>query len=383
MKKRPPYFQRLLPGLFAAVLLTGCPGPEPNELPTCEINSPKDGSVFTPDDVINLQFTAWDTDGEITAAEVYLNQYLITTLDNSQNQYSIGLAEYNTGEYLLKVIVRDDGGGEVIELVDLTIILALDTFTDPRDGHIYRIVKIGNQTWMADNLAYLPSVDPIDQLSATEPRFYVLNYSGMNVQEAMEQEAYARQGALYNWQAALIAAPEGWHVPSHSEWMALEAFIASENEECELTEAEGFDTEDGTCFIFRSWACMTSYLSHTSGWSCEANGRNTYGFSLCPCYPNMGYKIDPSKCQKEGSWWTSTQADYDENEIWIRQIVSPDPNFRSNQLNPKTGVSLRFIKPGYEGMESLIHMGIPSNDNFISSQMNPGAGLSIRCIKND
>ena len=28
------------------------------------------------------------------------------------------------------------------------------TFKDPRDGHTYRIVKIGNHHWLAENLTY-------------------------------------------------------------------------------------------------------------------------------------------------------------------------------------------------------------------------------------
>jgi hypothetical protein len=38
------------------------------------------------------------------------------------------------------------------------------TFTDERDGREYKWVKIGDQIWMAENLAYVPYVCAPDSL---------------------------------------------------------------------------------------------------------------------------------------------------------------------------------------------------------------------------
>ncbi len=42
------------------------------------------------------------------------------------------------------------------QLVDLPYI---GMFKDTRDNNLYKTIKLGTQTWMIDNLRYLPSVD--------------------------------------------------------------------------------------------------------------------------------------------------------------------------------------------------------------------------------
>jgi len=74
-----------------------------------------------------------------------------------------------------------------------------DSFTDPRDGKIYKTVKIGDQWIMAENLAYKP----------VQGNFWAYNNDSSNV---------AIYGYLYDWETAKNIAPEGWHLPTLEEW---------------------------------------------------------------------------------------------------------------------------------------------------------------------
>ncbi|KUK98723.1 MAG: Uncharacterized protein XE08_0452 [Parcubacteria bacterium 32_520] len=101
------------------------------------------------------------------------------------------------------------------------------SFVDSRDGQGYSIVKIGNQTWMGENLRYLPSVSSPGSGSKYTPFYYVNGYTGTNVLEAQKTYNYNKYGVLYNYSAALTACPPGWHLPSDQEWYELEKYLST------------------------------------------------------------------------------------------------------------------------------------------------------------
>lgn len=77
------------------------------------------------------------------------------------------------------------------------------SFTDPRDGKVYKTVKIGDYWMMAENLAFKPETG----------NYWAYNNDESNV---------AIYGYLYDWETAMNVAPEGWHVPSRTEWMRIQ-----------------------------------------------------------------------------------------------------------------------------------------------------------------
>ncbi len=91
--------------------------------------------------------------------------------------------------------------------------------TDADENH-YAVVHIGTQTWMAENLAYLP-------ISVTDPTI------GLESEEDWENKTTPycyvydknKYGVLYNWHAAMLAAPIGWHLPSDDEWTVLSDYL--------------------------------------------------------------------------------------------------------------------------------------------------------------
>ncbi|MCX6227511.1 MAG: hypothetical protein NTV01_22705 [Bacteroidia bacterium] len=88
------------------------------------------------------------------------------------------------------------------------------TFKDSRDNQEYSWIRIGEQIWMSENLAWFPAVNPSANESETSPYYYIYGYQGSVVADAKATTNYTSFGVLYNWQAAKNACPSDWQRPT-------------------------------------------------------------------------------------------------------------------------------------------------------------------------
>ncbi len=157
---------------------------------------------------------------------------------------------------------------------------------DERDGHTYRTVKIGEQTWMAENLNYAYTGVPY--------KFEVLGkaYTSDSISWCYNDSAEycARYGRFYTWSAVMDSAgttkgcrggymatcskkypfrsvcPEGWHLPEKEELGTLVASVGGEK-------------------------IAGKKLKSTYGWENDENGTDEFGFSAFPAGQRSVYGL--------------------------------------------------------------------------------------------
>ncbi len=204
--------------------------------------------------------------------------------------------------------------------------LSQTTVTDV-SGNVYKIVKIGNQIWMAENLRTerYRNGDEIEQLSSSR---YWLEISTLSIQEkAWENHNPAmcyydnikqKDNALYNWYAVVDdrgICPTGFHVPSSDEYN-------------ELISYTGNDT--------------TAVKKLKSNTSWVINGNNLSGFNA----KAVGIRYGDANFGDKGeftSFWTDS---YSINDVWIypESFNLSVPLNVSSALVINTGYSVRCIK---------------------------------------
>lgn len=217
---------------------------------------------------------------------------------------------------------------------------ASGTFIDSRDNHEYKWVKIGEQIWMAENLAYLPEIHKFDNRSDTETRYYVTEYYGTDLIAAKETENYKTYGVLYNWPAACEVCPSGWHLPSDDEWKEMERTIGIDEKFLDLWMDD------------RRGAGFASKLKSTKGWygisygEMYGNGTDDFGFTALAGGYASGVLVPPGE---DGYWWTSTNEFHEntnttEEYPWARNLNYYFTYVDRRFFDKKFGFSVRCIK---------------------------------------
>jgi len=165
------------------------------------------------------------------------------TLSYGEHSLTFNKVDYSE----LNQSITIDGSKEEFRYYLSKILPDKGSFTDRRDGKIYKWVKIGNQIWMAQNLNY-----------KTENSWCYDN-------KTSNCDTYGR---LYNWQTAVRACPSGWHLPSRKEWTKLKEFLGGKS------TAGGKMKEAGTAH----WASPNTGATNSSGFTAlPGGGRYKYG----------------------------------------------------------------------------------------------------------
>ncbi len=109
-----------------------------------------------------------------------------------------------------KTIFPEDGALLDSSIKDSLYIGNYGTFKDERDGKVYQWVRVGDQVWMAQNLAYKAQ-------------------SGCSPFRWKKRKA-EKEGYLYDWETAQKVPPKGWHLPSDDEYKQLITYVGGTNQ---------------------------------------------------------------------------------------------------------------------------------------------------------
>ena len=205
-------------------------------------------------------------------------------------------------------------------------------------------IQIGSQIWMCKNLDvdHYRNGDSIPEVrdTAVWSKLTTGAWCYFNNDPAMGKI----YGKLYNWYAVddrRGLAPDGWHVPSDSDWKELEMYLGMSKSEADNTYFRGtneggklkstgtIDTGNGL------WLTPNFEATNCSGFTGLPGGMyylesKTYNFYNLNIY---------------GYWWSSTE--YSLSTAFIRSLAWDRSGIgRYNDKSKGTGLSVRCLKGG-------------------------------------
>ena len=304
--------------LFILILIqVGCVKDEPAMESPVIITNLSDGDAFERGSLITIHIDIEENQtGIITEVAIFINNREVSAAQDFPCYYEWNSADEETGYHILRLTSTDSDSNLYsdeysIRLYDMNRqpCPGAETVTD-WDGNRYNTIQIGDQCWMKENLKAIHYADgtPLVDGNGTAASRYdtTTKYYFIYNDDTSYIETY---GLLYIWKAAVNGysseldlnpsqiqgvCPDGWHLPSDSEWKELEMYLGMSQEEANDrdwrgTIEGGMLKETGTSH----WAFPNRGSTNESGFTALPGGNR----SIIGEYEHLG---------ERGSFWTST-----------------------------------------------------------------------------
>jgi uncharacterized protein (TIGR02145 family) len=171
---------------------------------------------------------------------------------------------------------------------------ATGLLTDPRDGQVYRTVRIAGLVWMAENIAFKPK-------AAGAWRYR---------DDSMTAKRY---GLLYDRATASNVCPPSWRLPTYDDLTALQNALGP---------------------------TAGRKLRATQGWDDGGNGTDDIGFASLPA----GSRYGGGAFANLGgftAWWLD--ADFGPTESFALTLSARREDVYADRFNPTRGLSVRCV----------------------------------------
>jgi hypothetical protein len=165
-----------------------------------------------------------------------------------------------------KIIIRGSGRQAIVDAVNDTIVVTKAGYWSARtpitsymmsgisitisdtsgsiqdtNGNVYQTVVIGGRTWMRENYRCTRLSDTAEAAKNSNYMLPIFDsqdnntdwanmttYAGCYYNDIYNSDSVKKYGILYNWRGAMaVAVPDGWHIPSDTEWGVLYTALAA------------------------------------------------------------------------------------------------------------------------------------------------------------
>ena len=216
------------------------------------------------------------------------------------------------------------------------------------DGNSYDFITYGNQAWTQENAQIETYTDGTSIPQVTDNT----EWANLTTGAWCYFDNDPTKGKLYNWYAVIGIhdaasltdvtlrkefAPEGWHVPSYSEWITLQDYL--------ITSGYNYDGTTTQNKIAKAMASTTGWTVNTTNVGAVANDlslNNSSGFNAFP----EGFRAGDGQFREEGNFaGFRSSTEYSDQGSWMLYFIGIVSSLESiNFVDKLDGYAVRFVR---------------------------------------